>query len=143
MFKLSFCQLCVDQGYNIMYSLVFTINCACAFLFLFLGWASLKNTHIINIPKMLNYVDFSFGLTKFLKFKIQSLCFQVVHHIIFVVMYVCLYHLLKTLPCLFPLPTYMEKKTFTIICQISFQNLYLFHIPKSFEILLFIVKLKI
>lgn len=117
--------------YNIMYSLVFTINCAGAFLFLFLGRASLKNTHIINIPKILNCVDFSFGLTKFLKFKIRSLCFQVLHHIIFVVMYVCLYHMLKKLPRLFPLPTYMgKKKTFTIICQISFQNLYLFHIPK-------------
>jgi hypothetical protein len=126
-----------------MYSLVFTINCVGAFLFLFLGWASLKNTHTINIPKILNYVDFSFGLTKFLKFKIQSLCFQVVLHIIFVVMYVCLYYLLKKLPCLFPLPTYMGKKKPSQLFVKYLFKVFTSFTYLSFEILPFIVRLKI
>jgi hypothetical protein len=97
--------------YNIVYSLVFTINCASAFLFLFLGWASLKNTHIINIPKILNYIDFSFGLTKFLKSNIQSLCFQVVRHINFFC-HVCmsLPYVKKNTRPLSPNHIYGEKK---------------------------------
>jgi len=126
-----------------MYSLVFTINCVGAFLFLFLGWASLKNIHIINIPKIQNYIGFSFGLTKILKFKIQSLCSQVVHHIFFVVMYVCLYHLLIffTMP-LSPTHIYGKKKPSWLFVKYLFKNFTSFTYL-SFEFLLFTMKLKI